>query len=113
MEKAAESNLANWLESPTELGTCPDEIEYVKKVTIDFDEQARFFDYYVYRFRLHNFHRSKGDGWMLGVVGPYFQDSKPYDHPNATFSRLNSAINEDAADEEAKWVHENIFSQCG
>lgn len=34
--KGAESNLANWLEFPTELGACPDEMEYVKRVTFDF-----------------------------------------------------------------------------
>ena len=40
--KGAESNLANWLEFPTELDACPDVIEHVKRVTIDFDGKANF-----------------------------------------------------------------------
>jgi len=37
--KGAESNLANWLEFPTELDACPDEIQHIKRVTFDFDGQ--------------------------------------------------------------------------
>jgi len=109
IEKAAESNLANWLEFPTELGVCPDEINYLKKVAINFGNQANFFCYYVFRFRMNHPHRVAQKGWMLGVVGPYFDDSKPYDHPNSTFSRFNDGPDTSyAAEEEAKWVHENI-----
>ena len=36
IEKAAESNLVNWLEFPTELNGIPTEIEHAKKVTIEF-----------------------------------------------------------------------------
>ena len=45
---------------------------------------------------------------MLGVVGPYTDASKPYDHPNSTFSRLGNIANANLPDEEAIWVHENI-----
>ena len=44
---------------------------------------------------------------MLGVVGPYFDDSRPYDF-TSTFSRINSKLGEISAKDEAKWVHENI-----
>ncbi len=108
MEKAAESNLANWLEFPTELGTCPDEIEYLEKVTIDLDDPNLRFHYYVYQFKMNHDHWSINNGWMLGVVGPYFDNSKPYDHPNSTFSRLRNRADTNLPDEEAKWVHENI-----
>ncbi|MGB4772678.1 MAG: hypothetical protein WBP58_14520 [Chitinophagaceae bacterium] len=103
--KGAESNLANWLEFPTELDACPDVIEHVKRVTIDFDGQANFVHYEVFRYRMNEPHWAAKNGWMLGVVGPYFDDSKPYDFPSATFSRIGSTEN---PDEEAKWVHENI-----
>jgi hypothetical protein len=106
IEKGAESNLANWLEFPTELDSCPDEIEHVKKVTIDFDSNN--VHYHVFKFRVNEPHWAAKDGWMLGIVGPYFDDSEPYHFPGATFSRLNSKFDTTSPDEEAKWVHENI-----
>ena len=39
---AAESNLANWLEFPTELDACPDEIEHIERVTFDFDGENNY-----------------------------------------------------------------------
>ena len=109
MEKAAESNLATWLEFPTELGICPDEINYLKKVAINLDDQINFFCYYVFRFRMKPPHWIANKGWMLGVVGPYFDNSQPYDHPNSTFSRFHNITDSNfAAEEEAKWVHEYI-----
>lgn len=106
--KSAESNLANWLEFPTELGACPDEIEHIKRVTFDFDGRHNFVHYEVFKYRVNEPHWAAKDGWILGVVGPYFDDSKPYDFPQATFSRVSSTIDKVTPDEEAKWVHENI-----
>ncbi|MET0394318.1 MAG: hypothetical protein ABW019_14325 [Chitinophagaceae bacterium] len=106
--KGAESNLANWLEFPTELDACPDEIEHVKRVSIDFDGQNNFVHYEVFRYRVNEPHWAAKDGWMLGVVGPYFDDSKPYHFPHATFSRVTSTIDKVTPEEEANWVHENI-----
>ena len=108
IEKAAESNLANWLEFPTELGACPDEIQHLEKVSIEVEGQNNYVHYHVYKFKMNHPHWAASYGWMLGVVGPYFDNSKPYDHPNATFSRLGSKLNTSMPDEEAKWVHENI-----
>src|SRR5215470_2977905 len=45
--KGAESNLAIWLEFPTELDACPDEIQHIKRVTLDFDDQNHFVHYEV------------------------------------------------------------------
>ncbi len=104
----AESNLANWLEFPTELGACPDEIEHIKRVTFDFDGQNNFVHYEVFKCKVNEPHWAAKDGWFLGVVGPYFDDSKPYDFPQATFSRISSTLDKVTPDEEAKWVHENI-----
>ena len=106
LEKASESFLANWLEFPTELGICPDEIELVKKVTIDFDNNDVY--YYVFKFRTNAPHWASNLGWIQGVVGPYFTDSIPYHKPGATFSRIGNELNNITAEEEAKWVHENI-----
>lgn len=108
IEKAAESNLANWLEFPTELDACPDEIEHVKRVTIDFDGEQHYVHYEVFKFRMQEPHWAAGDGWLLGVVGPYFDDSQPYDFPHSTFSRLSSRFSIVSADDEARWVHNRI-----
>lgn len=106
--KGAESNLANWLEFPTELDACPDEIEYIKRVTLDFDRQNNFVHYEVFKYRVNEPHWAAKDGWILGVFGPYFDDSKPYDFPQATFSRVSSTLDKITPEEEVKWVHENI-----
>lgn len=106
--KGAESNLANWLEFPTELAACPDEIEHIKRVTFDFDGKNNYVHYEVFKYRMNEPHWAAKNGWILGVVGPYFDDSKPYDFPQATFSRVSSTLDKIVPEEEAKWVHENI-----
>ncbi|MBU6121270.1 FeoB-associated Cys-rich membrane protein [Hymenobacter siberiensis] len=107
----AESNLANWLEFPTELDACPDEIEHIKRVTFDFDGQNNFVHYEVFKCRVNEPHWSAKDGWFLGIVGPYFDNSKPYDFPHATFSRISSTLDKVTPEEEAKWVHDNISNR--
>lgn len=104
----AESNLANWLEFPTELDVCPDEIEHIKRITFDFDGQNNFCHYEVFKCRVNEPHWAAKDGWFLGAVGPYFDNSKPYDFPHSTFSRISSKLDKVTPEEEAKWVHENI-----
>ncbi|PKB15217.1 hypothetical protein [Flavobacterium sp. 5] len=106
--KGAESSLANWLEFPTELDACPDEIEHIKRVTFDFDGENNLVHYEVFKYNVNEPHWASKDGWCLGVVGPYFDDSKPYDFAQSTFSRVDSKFEKITAEEEAKWVHENI-----
>ncbi len=106
--KGAESNLANWLEFPTELDACPDEMEYIKRVSFDFDGNKNMVHYEVFKYMINEPHWAAKNGWMLGVVGPFFDDSKPYDFPGATFSRCDSTLDKVTPEEEAKWVHENI-----
>lgn len=106
--KGAESNLANWLEFPTELDACPDELEHIKRVTFDIDGQEKLAHYEVFKYRVNEPHWAAKDGWILGVVGPYSDNSKPYDFPHATFSRISSTLEKISPEEEAKWVHENI-----
>lgn len=107
--KSAESILANWLEKETELGTCPDEIDYIKRVTFDYDGQGNWMHYEVFKFRVNPPHWASDNGWILGVVGPYFDDSKPYYYPGVAFSRINDALLEKVTpEEEAEWVHKNL-----
>ena len=103
-EKAAEGFLVNWLEFPTELGVPPDEIELMTMVTIPESENI---DYYVFKYKTKLPHTSGKLDWMIGVSGPYYSDSKPYDIPNRVFSRFN-AIDSISPEHEAQWVHENI-----
>lgn len=105
--KGAESQLANWLEFPTELGACPDEMEHIKRVTFDFDGQGNYVHYEVFKYRMNEPHWAAKGGWMVGVVGPFFDDSQPYHYAGATFSRMGS-MDKISPDEEAKWVHEKI-----
>ena len=106
IEAGAASNLANWLEFPTELDTCPDEMEHVGRFTFVVDNDH--FHYHVFKYRIGEPHWAAPNGWMLGGAGPYFDDSKPYDFPNGTFSRCSSTIDNTTAEEEARWIHENI-----
>ncbi|WP_336664284.1 DUF4303 domain-containing protein [Elizabethkingia meningoseptica] len=109
--KAAEANLVNWLAYPTELNAYPDEIEYLKRVSIGPDANQDVFHYEIFRYRVNEPHWAASDGWMLGVVGPYFDDSLPYDFPQATFSRMDSAASKITPEQEVQWVHEHIFLQ--
>lgn len=105
IEKAAESSLANWLEFPTELDVCPDRIELEEKVRIDFEGNNVF--YYVFKFLTNEPHWASKNGWMLGVTGPYFDDSQPYGFVRS-FSRLTLKESNISVEDEAKWFHENI-----
>jgi hypothetical protein len=105
-EKATESVLANWLLYPTELDTIPSKIESVKKVS--FLEHDTTFIYYVLQFKTEEPHWAAKDGWMIGVVGPYFKDSKPYDWTTGTFSKFSKA-KETTPEKEVEWAHQNIF----
>ena len=111
VEKAGETYLANWLEFPTELDACPDEIEHLKRVTIDFDGQNNLVHYEVYKYRVNEPHWAAKNNWILGVVGPYFDGSNPYDYPQAIFSRVTSTVDKTSPEDEAKWVHENIANR--
>jgi hypothetical protein len=106
IESASESSLVNWLEFPTELNKTPDDIKHIEKVKMEYEGNNVF--YHVFKYMTNEPHWAAKDGWMLGVVGPYFEDSKPYDFPTATFSRCSSKVGEIKPKEEAKWVHENI-----
>ncbi len=105
-EYAAEGHLVNWLEFPTELNKAPDVIELVDEVSITVGNDL--VHYFVFRFKTYEPHWNAKNGWVLGVVGPYFKDSKPFDFPIATFSRLLKNYENITSYDEAKWVHENI-----
>lgn len=102
---ASESNLVNWLMYPTELGREPDTLEHIRSIELNEDLHYR---YELFRFKVNEPHKMATLGWLWGVVGPYYQDSSPYDFPEATFSRFHQAI-EGTEYEEVEWVHGNIL----
>jgi hypothetical protein len=108
-EKGAESFLVNWLEFPTELGIAPHEITLFTKITL---EESEALDYYVFRYRTIPPHWAAQYNWMMGVSGPYFEKSKPYDVPFRVFSRFNE-VGSVPAENEVRWVHENIGNSQG
>ena len=103
--QAAEGILARWLAFPTELDTVPSEIAVMKKVVIT--EHDSTFTYYVLRYK-SNYEDWAEQGWMMGIVGPYLKDSKPYDWSAGTFSRFKR-VSETTPEEEVKWTHEHVF----
>jgi hypothetical protein len=105
MEKSAESFLVNWLEFPTELNAAPDKIELFTSVTLQ--EEQETFEYLVFKYKKAPPPAALSDHWMLGVVGPFDPESKPYEIPLRVFSRFNE-IGTVSAMEEARWVHNHI-----
>ena len=104
IEKGAESFLVTWLEFPTELGRAPHEIELY--TTVDLNEREDQ-TYYVFKYRMTGDHWAVENDWMLGVAGPYGNESQPYDTPRRIFSRFYS-VDRISARGEVQWVHENI-----
>lgn len=105
IEKAAESFLVNWLEFPTELGFAPDKIEFETIVSLG---APAALDYYVFKFRVNKPSWPAKD-WMIGVCGPYHENSIPYEVPSRIFSRFNTVGSVTILDE-VLWVHENVRS---
>jgi hypothetical protein len=88
-EAYAESDLVYWLCHPNELQQPPDEIEWMKTVTVNTTTSLGQVDYYLLRFRVKEPHWAAKHGWMAGVSGPYVK-GRPLDQqiPHATFSEL-------------------------
>ncbi|MBS1618425.1 MAG: hypothetical protein JST76_07895 [Bacteroidetes bacterium] len=109
-EKMAESVLANWLEFPTELDSRPDEMELLKIVPIQIDEDPEHkLLYYAFRFCTHEPHWAAKNGWTIGIAGPYFADG-PEVTPATAFSRFNKE-GQVIIEEEVAWFHENVAAQ--
>lgn len=104
----AEGQLAIWLEFPTELDAAPSEMEHMGHVSIGSEGTPGEVRYETFRFRMDPPHWAAKDGWMIGVVGPFAEDSLPYEPVNGTFSRFNS-IEGHTAEEEVLWVHSRLM----
>ncbi len=106
-EKAAETVLANWLEFPTELDAKPDEMELLKMVPIQIDEDPTHrVLYFVFRFCTHEPHWAARNGWMIGVAGPYFDEGPTVTQATA-FSRFTRQ-GDASIEKEVRWFHKNV-----
>ncbi|MFM7069493.1 MAG: hypothetical protein ACKOYM_08555, partial [Actinomycetes bacterium] len=65
----AEALLVRWLSSPAELGTHPDEIEYVGPQTVVSDAGPS--DLHLFRFRMRAPHWSSARDWMIGAASDW------------------------------------------
>lgn len=65
VEALVEADLAHWLAHPNELAALPTAIEIVHRT-----EQPDGI-HFILRFRIDPPHWASGDGWMVGIAGPY------------------------------------------
>jgi hypothetical protein len=109
-EQAGASYLANWLELPSELDACPDEVEFVKRISVG-GETEPVTHYDVYKYRINAPHPLSGNGWMIGIAGPCYEGAGPYDQPRTSFNRVNRKFDSVSPEDEVRWVHEHVTNQ--
>jgi hypothetical protein len=80
----AEAKLVYWLMHPNELQDAPEEIELVE--TVNRNIEGRECRFYVFRYRMRSGHWA-GDGWLLGLSGPFLDNEPPYSGIAGAFSR--------------------------
>lgn len=84
----AESDLVRWLAHGNELGSAPDEIEFVFEQRIE--SEGRSGTVYLFRFRVDPPHWASEKGWIAGVSGPFWSDEPDANSGQSTFSELES-----------------------
>lgn len=84
-EAQGAAKLAYWMMHPNELEDAPQEIELVERVTRPV--AGRECSFLVYRYRMPEGHWAAGDGWILGLSGPFGKDDPPYAGPAGAFYR--------------------------
>lgn len=86
----AESDLVIWLLHPNELGSKPDQIELMNVIEREGDKPTKKYQFFVFRFRMHDPHWSAKSGWMAGVAGPYLEGEESGISPPGVFSRFET-----------------------
>ena len=78
------ARMIEWLEFPTELGTAPDELEYLEAFEVEDGDGVG--QVLAMRFRMHE----PGDfaEWMVGIVGPLRPDDENGYRTWVTFSKF-------------------------
>ena len=101
---AAETNLVNWLLYYSNIRKAPSQIEFIRTVVVHDDVK---YTYYVFKFRLSDLEGGQ-TSWLVGASGPYLPESKPFDWPKATFSRL-TPLDEKELQTEISYIHRHEF----
>ena len=87
LEEIGKSSLASWLVHPNELKAWPEEIEFIKKIQIEYNNESLY--YLAYKYKAPESNWASKYGWIFGVVGPFrIQDLRPEFYP--AFSTIES-----------------------
>jgi hypothetical protein len=85
----AESKLASWLMLPNELQNEPSELDLMEIASRSF--RGTQVEIYVFKYKMPAGHWS-GDDWQLAVVGPFFEEDKPYEGKFGAFARAGDRV---------------------
>jgi hypothetical protein len=85
VESQAKAQLAYWMMHPNELCDPAEQIEIVEMQERSIGGRAAQFA--CLKYRMPEGHWA-GRDWQLGVAGPYFEDSLPYDGEAGAFARV-------------------------
>lgn len=81
----AEANLCYWMMHPHEMQDPPESIHLLE--TLDREVAGQAGRYYVFRFRMPEYHWAGEEGWQLGVSGPFFDGDLPHANTATSFAR--------------------------
>lgn len=98
-----EAMLAYWMMHPNEFQDAPERIEFVEAMERPLDDEGTKGEFLVFRFRMADGHWAAGDGWLLGLAGPFFDGDVPYSGIAAAFSRASDRHGEVEPAEMVDW----------
>jgi hypothetical protein len=85
----AEADMVRWLSHPSELGRPPHEIQLMKFVDVDGQDEEGPVTLFLYRFRTQPSHWVTKDGWMAGLAGGFPRREQPTTSSSGlTFSKF-------------------------
>jgi hypothetical protein len=106
----AEANLVYWMLHPNELQEAPQAIDLVETVTRDIEDQTCRF--YVFRYQMPHGHWA-GEDWLLGLAGPYVDNTPPYAGLAGAFSRCTDKYGEVQPGELVDWFVDMVQRKSG
>jgi hypothetical protein len=107
-QAAAEADLSYWLLHPNELDSEPDALELMATLKREYKDMP--LEYYIFRYRMLEPHWAAADGWMVGIAGPYLEDSRLYCWAPGTFSTFEK-YDSKTPGEHVDWLHEMMIKK--
>lgn len=101
VEAQALANLSYWMMHPNELQDPPAAIEIVETVARSLDGVNA--DFVVLRYRMPDRHWAAGNGWMLGLSGPFLTSEPPYSGVASAFSHCSDKYGSTMPGELVDW----------